>query len=281
MARSGAVARPRGSCYRCGVRRLAALLALACCRPPAPPPAPPRESPIFFVTPDRLYTTAPVGDGVEFVEVVDKELARRPGEVTIELGFPQIDLPDEERERELAAAIAEAGHLEQWIAETGKDRAGTVKVQCTAPLATTALVSVVCVRHEVVGPAGERNLQRPAPTIAARTWQVDGGPVRPLGWSGLVKPGVTPRMVLGAALAGADEAGRAAWLAGECGPEEPEFTLDPGGLMIWPTSAARPCDALRLERERLQAFLVPNGTVARSLRVTAPEPDAAAANPGS
>jgi hypothetical protein len=240
---------------------------------------------MYLLTPDRLYTTAPVGDGVDFVEVVDKEVARHPGEVAIELSFPAIDLPDDERERELAAAIDEAGHLGQWIKETGKDRAGTVKVVCTASLATEALVSVVCVRVELVRAAGDNTLQTPAPTIAARTWQVDGGPVRPLGWSNLVRPGVAPRMVLGAALAGADEAGRAAWLAGECGPEEPEFTLDLGGLMIWPTVQARPCDALRLERDRLQAFLVPNGQVARTLRVMVPEAeapaDAPAAEPGS
>jgi hypothetical protein len=227
---------------------------------------------MYLLTPDRLYTTAPVGDGATFVEVVEKEVVRRPGEVEIELSFPAIDLPDDDREHELATAIAEAGNLEKWAAETGKDRAGTVKVVCTAPLATTSLVSVVCIRNEMVRAVGENTLQTPAPTIAARTWQVGGGPVRPLGWTGLVKPGVTPAMVLRAALAGADDEGRAAWLAGECGPEEPEFTLDLGGLMIWPNTRSRPCDALRLDRERLHDFIVPNGPVAAALRVAEPEP---------
>lgn len=227
---------------------------------------------MYLLTPDRLYTTAPVGDGATFVEVVEKAVTRRPGEVEIELSFPVIDLPDDDRERELAAAIAEAGNLEQWIGETGKDRKGTVKVECTAPLATKSIVSVVCSRVEIVRAIDENTLQTPAPTIAARTWQVDGGPVRPLGWTGLVKPGVTPAMVLAAALASADEDGRAAWLAGECGAEEPEFSLDLGGLMIWPTTRARPCDSLRLDRERLQDFIVPNGPVAVVLRVAEPEP---------
>lgn len=255
---------------------LAALLACAC-RPQAPAPAPEPRIPFYAVTPDRLYTTAPVGDGISFVPVTERTLERRAGRVTIALAYPDIDLPDDDRERELAAAIRDAAALDTWAAATGEDLVGAVQIACTVPLATTALVSLVCERLDTTLSVDDARAGRggaPAgPTIVARTYDVGLAPVRPLTWSGLLRPGVAPRLALEAALAGAGDDAQGAWLSGQCAAGEPGLVVHPGGLSIWPDVLAAPCDRLDLPADALLRLVVPNGLVARALRLGAdPQP---------
>lgn len=267
---------------------LAALLALAC-RPRAPEPAPEPRIPFYAVTPDRLYTTAPVGDGISFVAVTEKTLERRAGRVTIALAYPEVDLPDDDRERELAAAIREAAQLDVWAKADGEDLVGAVQIACSAPLATTALVSLQCERLDTTLSTDDARAGRGAapagPTLVARTYDLTAAHARPLGWLDILRPGVAPRQALEAALAGADEAAQAAWLSGQCAAGEPGLVVHAGGLTIGPDVLAPPCDRLELPIDALLGLIVPNGLVARALRVgatdgaAAPDPAAEAAVP--
>src|SRR5690606_17248664 len=128
---------------------LAPWLALACRPPPDEPVNEPRfQPPLFVATPDRLYTTAPIRDRLSYVPVIEKTIKRRSGRVEITISYPEIDLPDRDRERELADAIRQAAALDDWSDAMLKDRVGTVEVTCVTPLATTALVSIVCERRD-------------------------------------------------------------------------------------------------------------------------------------
>ncbi len=264
-----------------------ALLAALACRPQAPAPAPEPRIPFYAVTPERLYTTAPVGDGISHVAVAEKSLERRAGRVDVSLAYPDVDLPDNDRRRELAAAIREAAQLDAWAAADGEDLVGAVKVACTAPLATTAIVSLECERLDTTISIADARAGRGAapagPTIVARTYAVSDGPVRPLGWRDLLRPGVAPEAALAAALLGADAAVHGAWLSGQCAAGEPGLALRPTGLAIWPDVLAPPCDRLELKLADLERLIVPTGTVARALRLVsggdAPPPDAPPADP--
>lgn len=253
---------------------LAVLLALAC-RPRAPEPAPEPRIPFYAVTPDRLYTTAPVGDGISYAPVTEKTLERRAGRVTIALAYPEIDLPDDDREQELAAAIREAAQLDTWIKADGDDLVGAVQIACSAPLVTTALVSLQCERLDTTISTDDARAGRggaPAgPTIVARTYDLLGAHLRPLTWQGILRPGVAPRLALEAALAGAGEPARDAWLSGQCAAGEPGLVVHAGGLTIWPDILAPPCDRLELARAVLSTMIVPNGLVARAVRLGAPD----------
>lgn len=253
---------------------LAVLLALAC-RPRAPEPAPEPRIPFYAVTPDRLYTTAPVGDGISFAPVTEKTLERRAGRVTIALAYPEIDLPDDDREQELAAAIREAAQLDAWIKADGEDLVGAVQIACSAPLVTTALVSLQCERLDTTISTADARAGRggaPAgPTIVARTYDLLGAHLRPLTWVDILRPGVAPRLALEAALAGAGEPARDAWLSGQCAAGEPGLVVHAGGLTIWPDVLAPPCDRLELARDALSTMVVPNGLVARAVRLGAPD----------
>lgn len=256
------------------VRTAAGLAALLlACRPAAAPPAEPLRAPSFFaLTPERLYTDAPVGDGISFVPVTERSLERRAGGVELAIHVPVVALPDEELARELTAAIAGLAELERWAGEEGEARVGAVLVACTAGLATTALVSVVCERLDTTLTRDEARAGTggaPAgPTIAARVFAVDASPVHALAWRELLRPGASAQDVLGAALTLGDLTSRQreAWRAGECAAGEPGFSLDAAGLTLWPDVSAEPCAPLRLGGDALAAFLVPGGLVARALR---------------
>jgi hypothetical protein len=227
--------------------------------------------PLYIATADRLYTAAPVGDGLAFVPVTEKLLERRAGRVAVTISYPEVDLPDDERERELAAAIREAGGFDAWIAADGQDLTGTVKITCVTPLASTALVSLVCERVEAtVGRGGERAdlVASAIPAIVARTFDVQAEPVRALTWTELVLPGVRPQLIVAAALEGV--AARSAWLSGQCSAGDPGFSVHATGLDLWPDARTAACPALALDRARLIPFLVPNGLIARTFRLGGP-----------
>src|SRR5262245_19475529 len=103
-------------------RRAAVALALACRPPPEPArPEPRGPPPLYLATGDRLYTAGPVGDGDAFVPVTEKILDRRAGDVLVHISYPEVDLPDDDRKRELAAAIRDAAGLDAWLKADGKD----------------------------------------------------------------------------------------------------------------------------------------------------------------
>lgn len=261
---------------------LAAAAPLAACRPAPPPPAAPLRQPSFFaLTPERLYTDAPVHEGISFVPVTERSIERRAGGVEITIRYPVVDLPDDDRERELAAAIAEAADLGRWIAEKGEGRAGEVVVACTTGVATTALVSVVCERMDASLPreaAARGEEVSAAPRVVARVFDVSSAPVRPLTWGQVLRPGVGVSDAVETALALARLAPhqRELWRDGACAAGEPAFSLEPWGLTVWPDASDDPCVPLALEGEALGAVLVPNGLVARSLRPGGPVEEAAA-----
>lgn len=251
---------------------LFALLGLAPgCRPPPSRPAPePRNlPPLYLATPDNLYTTAPVGDGISFVPVTEKILERRVGGLQITLSYPEVDLPDDDRERELAAAIHEAAALDRWVAADGKDLVGAVKITCVTPLASTALVSLVCERVEATVRADGGDLRASAiPAIVARTFVVDADPVRPLTWGAMLLPGVGARLIVAAA--GGEATAGDAWLSGQCSAGDPGFSVHPTGLDLWPDARTAACPTLAIDRTQLVAFLIPNGIVARTFRLAGP-----------
>lgn len=265
------------------------VLAASACRPPAPKPDPgPRDLPPFYLlTPDRLYTEAPVGDGVAHVPVREKTLERRAGAVVVTLSYPAVDLPDDDREQELAAAIHEAAGLDVWLTGDGRDLAGAVEITCVTPIATTELVSLVCERIEATVPAADADARgdiaaSAVPAIVARTFDVRAAPVRPLTWDAILLPGVSARLVVSAALADAPE--RDAWLAGRCTSGDPGFSVHATGLDIWPDERTAACPPLAIDRTRLVPFLIPNDLVVRTFRLAGPfgEPDPAdPAAPGS
>lgn len=246
------------------------LAALLACRPPPSEPTEPRgPPPLFVATPDRLYTAAPLGDGLAYVPVIEKSIARRSGQVQIAIDYFEVDLPDDERERELAALIREAAMLEAWTDERLDGKVGKVEVTCVTPLATTAIVSLVCERLDAtVDPAAARDGQdapAPAPEIVARTFDVAGPHVVPLTWAAVLLPGVGPRLVVAAALDGHDAPD--AWLTGQCAGDEPGFSVFASGIDIWPEKRGLECPQLTLDRARISAFVIPNGTLARVFRL--------------
>lgn len=280
MSQGTALADPARACYSPRViepvraRALSAVLALAsgalACRPPAPPPEPARPlPPLFVATGDRIYTNAPVGEGVSFVPVTEKLVHRRAGAVEVDLRYPEVDLPDDAIERELAAAIAEAGGLKRWTDEDGEGLRGRVAVDCEVGVATTTIVSVVCRVLDASAPADDERPAPAGPAATARTYHVEGGSLRPLALSRQLRPGAGVEEVVRAALLGADPEVQSAWLSGQCSAGEPDFSLELDGLALWPDTLAPPCEALRLPAERLEGFVVPNGFVARLLRATA------------
>lgn len=268
-------------------RRTAALALLAaqlaCRPPPAAAPEPRGQPPLFVATSDRLYTAAPLGDGLAYVPVVEKSIARKPGKVSIAISYPEVDLPDDDRERELAALIREAAMLDVWTDERVEGKVGAVEVTCVTPLATTEVVSLVCERLDgTLDPAvvaSDPAAAAPGPEIVARSFDVSGAHVVPLTWEAVLLPAVSPRLVVAAALAGADEATRDAWLAGQCTAGEPGFSVFVSGVDIWPDRRTPECSQLTLDRQRIAAFAIPNGTLARVFRLGAPAepvPDPAA-----
>lgn len=266
-----------------------ALLAALACRPPAPAPTPEPRIPFYAVTPDRLYTTAPVGDGISHVAVAEKSLERRAGRVDVALAYPDVDLPDDDRRRELADAIRGAAQLDTWAAADGEDLVGAVHVACTAPLATTAIVSLECTRLDTTIATADARAgvgAAPAgPTIVAHIYDVSAAPIRALTLRDVLRPGVAPELALTAALAGADPAVHGAWLSGQCAAGEPGLSLGPDGLSLWPDVLAPPCDRLALSPDALARLVVPNGLVARALRLASggdsTAPDAAEPDPAA
>jgi len=260
-------------------RRTAALALLAAplaCRA-APSSAPDLRGPppLFVATPDRLYTTAPLGDGLAYVPVIEKSIARRPGKVSIAISYPEVDLPDDDRERELAALIREAAMLDAWTDERVEGKVGTVEVTCVTPMATTEIVSLVCQRVDgtLDAAAGESAAAAAVPEIVARTFDVSASHVVPLTWEAVLLPGVSPRLVLVAALDGHDA--RDAWLSGQCAEGEPGFSVFASGVDIWPDRRTPECPQVTLDRQRIAAFAIPNGTLARVFRLGAPTEPAA------
>lgn len=257
---------------------LAPWLALACRPQPTEPVDDSRYQPALFVaTPDRLYTTAPVRDGLSYVPVVEKTIHRVAGRVTIDVSYPEIDLSDRDRERELADAIRSAAALDDWTDDMLQDRIGAVEVTCVSPLATTALVSVVCerrdgtVRLENVG--GDLAVAAGA-VLVARTFDVRSGPVHPLTWHTALLPGVTRGMMIAAALEGENDAVRGAWLSGHCVNDDFGFSVHVQGIDIWPDQRSPLCPQISLDRRQLGAFLIPNGIIAQTFRLAGgSEPD--------
>lgn len=260
------------------------VLVAGACRPAAPKPDPgPRDLPPFYLaTPDRLYTEAPLGDGLAHVPVTENTVERRVGALAITLSYPAVDLPDDDRERELAAAIHDAAGLDAWLAGDGHALAGAVKITCVTPIATTALVSLVCERVEATVSADDAG--KPArgelaasavPALVARTFDVRAAPVRPLTWEAMLLPGVGARLVVAAALA--DAPVRDAWLAGQCSSGDPGFTVHATGLDVWPDERTAACPTLTIDRTQLVPFLIPNDVVARTFRLAGPfgEPEPA------
>jgi hypothetical protein len=253
-------------------------LLFACRPPPAPKHSEPRGPPPLFVAAgDRLYTAAPVGDGDGFVPVAEKSISRQAGRVAVTVSYPEVTLPDEDRARELATAIRQAGAFDTWLTADGKDLAGTVKITCVTPIATTAVVSLVCERIEAtVGADGQPGdlVAATIPAVVARTFDVQASPVRPLAWSDVLLPGLAPRLIVSAALAEltgpAAEAARDAWLSGQCTAGDPGFTVYPTGLDLWPDERTAICPTLALERERMIAFLIPNSLLVRTFRLGGP-----------
>lgn len=255
---------------------LAVGLALGCRPPPTPPPPPTRGAPLFVLTPDRLYTDAPVGEGASLVPVREKELERRAGGVTIALRYPAIELADEEIGAELTEAIAGLVELERWTAEKGDERVGSVSIACSAGLATTTLVSVVCERLDATLSRDEARRGAAAgpvgPAIAARIFDVSGPKLRTLGRAQLFRPGVGPRELVAAALAAGELAPheRTLWEGGACAEGEPGLSLDPAGATVWPDVLTGPCPPLRIGGEALDGLLIPGGAAARALRAGEP-----------
>lgn len=275
---------------------LAVLLGLCACRPPPADPLEPRGlPPLFLATGDRIYTNAPVGDGLAHVPVIEKTLERRVGQVALAISYPEVDLPDDDRERELADQVRLAAALDRWTDERLEGRAGRVEVTCVTPLATTSVVSLVCERIDgtVDAEQARAGLEPPAPVpeLIARTFAVDGAHVVPLAWSDVLLPAVSARLVLAAALDGHDQPD--AWLAGQCAAGEPGFSVFASGLDIWPDRRDPACPQLTLDPARISAFVVPNGTLARVFRLgggpaelpsdpaAEPEPQAPAPEPSA
>lgn len=315
-------------------------LALLACRPPAAAPTrPPPTTSMFLLTPDQLYTQAPIGDGVSFVPVVEKSIDRRAGAVEVRIGFVEVELPDEQARAELSQQIRALGEVETWTEATGEDLEGRVAVTCEAPLATTELVSVVCrvldattktpsrpdaakvaskpeaksrieaksrsdtndaksrsdtndaksrpdasaeVKTRPDAPADAKTPTEvpTAATVRARNFAVDPR-LRPVALASLLRPGVTSAELLRAALEVADEPVREAWRAGECSAD-PGWSLGLDGLTFWPDTAGLPCAPLLVSPELLLSAAVPNGLLARVLRVATgvtaePEPGVEAA----
>lgn len=256
---------------------VAAALLLGCRPPPAPPPPAPRGAPLFVLTPDRLYTDAPVREaGASLVPVREKEIERRAGGVTIALRYPAIELAEEDLGAELAGAIAGLAELERWTHETGEERVGAVSIACSAGLATTTLVSVVCERLDATVSREEARRGAAAgpvgPAIVARIFDVSGPKLRTLGRAQIFRPGVGPRELVAAALAAGELAPheRTLWEGGACAEGEPGLSLDPAGATLWPDVLTQPCPPLRLGGEALDGLLIPGGAAARALRAGEP-----------
>ena len=257
---------------------LAPWLALACRPPPTEPVDAPRaQPPLFVATPDRIYTTAPIRDRLSYVPVTEKTIQRRAGRVAVALSYPEIDLPSRDREVELADAIRRAAALDSWTDDMLEGRVGTVEVTCVTPLATTALVSIVCERRD--GTVRLDNVHADLAVAAgkiliARTFDVRSGPVRPLAWTTTLLPDITRNELIAAALAGESDAVRGAWLSGHCVNDDFGFSVHTQGIDIWPDQRSPLCPQLSLERERLIGFLIPNGIVAQTFRLAGePEPE--------
>lgn len=243
------------------------LLALPTCRPPPAESSQPRGAPPLFVaTSDRLYTTAPLSDGLAYVPVVEKSIARRPGQVTLAISYPEVDLADDDRERELAAQIREAAMLDVWTDEKLEGKVGSVAITCVTPLATTQIVSLVCERIDTTVDPKAADADPPSgPEIVARTFAVDGAHVVALTWADILLPALSPRLVVMAALA--DHEARDAWLSGQCAAGEPGFSVFASGVDIWPDRRTPECPQLTVDRQRIAAFVVPNGLIARIFRL--------------
>ncbi|MFZ6177832.1 hypothetical protein [Nannocystis pusilla] len=244
----------------------ASLAALLACRPQAAESSEPRSPPPLFVaTPDRLYTTAPLSDGLAFVPVTEKSISRRPGQVAVAISYPEVDLPDDDRERELAALIREAAALDAWTDERLDGKVGTVEVTCVTPLATTQIVSLVCERIDATVDPKAADADAAPPELVARTFAVDGAHVVALTWADVLLPAVSPRLVVMAALDGHDA--RDTWLSGQCAAGEPGFSVFASGVDIWPDRRTPECPQLTLDRQRIAPFVVPNGLLARVFRL--------------
>ncbi|WP_143825726.1 hypothetical protein [Nannocystis exedens] len=250
---------------------------LACRPQPADSSEPRSPPPLFVATPDRLYTTAPLTDGLAYVPVAEKSIARRPGQVAVAISYPEIDLPDDDRERELAALIREAAMLDAWTDERLEGKVGTVEVTCVTPLATTQVVSLVCERIDATVDPKAVDPQAAAPELVARTFAVDGAHVVALTWADVLLPAVSPRLVVMAALDGHDA--RDAWLSGQCAAGEPGFSVFASGLDIWPDRRTPECPQLTLDRQRIAPFVVPNGLLARIFRLAGGPAEPAEAPP--
>ncbi|WAS99418.1 hypothetical protein [Nannocystis punicea] len=246
---------------------LALLAALLACRPPPAETTEPRAPPPLFVaTPDRLYTTAPVADGLAYVPVAEKAIARRSGQVAVAISYFEVDLPDDDRERELAALIREAAMLDVWTDERLEGKVGRVEVTCVTPLATTQVVSLVCERLDATVDPKAADAPVPTPELVARSFAVDGAHVVPLTWADVLLPAVSPKLVVMAALDGHEA--REAWLSGPCVATEPGFSVFASGIDIWPDRRTPECPQLTLDRQRIAAFAVPNGLLARIFRLS-------------